>query len=382
MKDFPAHIREGKQSGKKEAEIQTVQAHCRGTARYASDCLRSVNLSNAAYLAGLVHDCGKFTDQFSEYIWKAFREEPVRKGAVNHTFAGVRLLLERFHGPSCTEYGDMTAELLAYAVGAHHGQFDCINEKGESGFLHRLEAENIGSETARENFLRQCASWPELEELFRKANGELLPIYERLSQQEEQQMFGLSQLARLLLSAVIEGDRRDTAEFMDGIQTPGVKTDETFWKKHLEQMESRLSGFSRDRPIQAARCQISDQCRRAAERPAGVYRLNVPTGGGKTLSALRFALAHAEKWEKKRIIFVTPLLTILEQNAAVIRNFIGDDSIILEHHSNVLPAEENPEALDLRELAANSWDAPVIITTLVQLLNTMFLGMESRRSMA
>lgn len=101
--------------------------------------------------------------------------------------------------------------------------------------------------------------------------------------------------------------------------------------------------------------------------------MNVPTGGGKTLTSLRYALAHGEKWGKQRLIFTSPLLSILEQNAAVIRDFLGDDAIILEHHSNILRTDAGDD-LDQRELAVESWNAPVIITTLVQLLNTLFDG--------
>lgn len=91
------------------------------------------------------------------------------------------------------------------------------------------------------------------------------------------------------------------------------------------------------------------------------------------LSTLRFALSHAREWGKRRLIFSSPLLTILGHNAAVIREYLGDDSIVLEHHSNVLEWEETSE-LDPRELAVESWNSPVIITTLVQLLNTLFAG--------
>ncbi|MGN0969037.1 MAG: CRISPR-associated helicase Cas3' [Oscillospiraceae bacterium] len=139
-------------------------------------------------------------------------------------------------------------------------------------------------------------------------------------------------------------------------------------------MEQKLEHFSADTDIQKARRQISDQCRRFAERPGGIYRLNVPTGAGKTLGSLRYALAHAARWNKSHIIFTAPLLTILEQNSLVIRDYVGDNSIILEHHSNLVRTQEDPEQLDLQELLAEDWSAPMIITTLVQLLNTLFSG--------
>lgn len=139
-------------------------------------------------------------------------------------------------------------------------------------------------------------------------------------------------------------------------------------------METKLDQFPQDSPIDRARRAISDQCRQAAQQPGGVFRLNVPTGGGKTLSSLRFALAHARRHRKQRIIFTSPLLSILEQNAAVIRAYIQDDSLILEHHSNLVRTAEDGQKLDERELLTETWESPIILTTLVQLLNTLFSG--------
>ena len=375
--EYYAHIRED-DTGQ---EIrQTAAEHCRSAARYAASCLEPIHLHEAAYLAGLLHDAGKFKREFQDYLLRGIGS----RGSVNHTFAGCRMLLEHFHNGDFETHEDATSELLSYAVGAHHGQFDCMDERGTSGFLYRMQKQNIGYEESRDNFLRDCAGWPELEDRFAKAHRELSPVYDRLMElvpEEdpdkgwEQMVFSLGQLARLLLSAVIEGDRRDTAEFMQAIPPQeNSGTDSEFWNRYLHHVEKKLGEFPRNSQIQRARGQISDLCREAADRPGGIYRLHVPTGGGKTLTSLRYALAHAARWNKSRILFVTPLLSILEQNAAVIREFLGDDSIVLEHHSNVILPEEGSGELDLRELAIESWEKPVIITTLVQLLNTLFLG--------
>ena len=372
---FDAHIRieeNGRQCR------QTLEDHCRNTAALAEKCLEPAGLPQAAYLAGLLHDAGKYKEEFQKYL----TDENGIRGSVNHTFAGCRMLLEHFHRDQEDGFAALTCELLAYAVGAHHGLFDCVNEKGDSGFLHRTEEQTIHYEESRDNFLRLCADWPEIEQRFSKAHEELTPIYETLMDLypdneagDSQLMFSVGLLARLLLSAVIEGDRRDTAEFMTGRPMPEAPEQPPgFWQHYLDTVEEKLGKFPRETEIQRTRAAFSALCRQAAERPGGVYRLNLPTGGGKTLSSLRYALAHGARWKKQRIIFVTPLLAILEQNARVIRDFIGDDSIILEHHSNVMEPEEKTDALDLRELAVESWDAPIIITTLVQLLNTLFLG--------
>ncbi|MBQ2726264.1 MAG: DEAD/DEAH box helicase family protein, partial [Clostridia bacterium] len=188
-------------------------------------------------------------------------------------------------------------------------------------------------------------------------------------------MFLYGLLVRLLTSAVMEGDRRDTAEFMSGAVYP-PEADQNLWQTLLAGMEAKLNTLDSSSPINAARRKISDICREAAGKHSGVYRLNVPTGGGKTLSALRYALAHAEKYSKKRIIFTFPLLSVLEQNSDAIRKYTGDD-FVLEHHSNAVQEKISPEKLDDYELLTENWSSPIIITTLVQLLNTMFDGKTS-----
>ena len=195
---------------------------------------------------------------------------------------------------------------------------------------------------------------------------------------EKEFFFSLGLLERLLLSSLIEGDRRDTAEFMASAKFHPWPEDMTpTWNKCLKKLEAKLSALPKDTEINEARYTISEECRAFAENEGGIYSLNVPTGGGKTLSSLRYALAHAAKFNKKRIIFTSPLLSILEQNAKVIRDYISDDSLILEHHSNVVNDETNGKELDERELQIQTWDSPIIITTMVQLLNTFFDGRTS-----
>ena len=146
------------------------------------------------------------------------------------------------------------------------------------------------------------------------------------------------------------------------------------WAARLAYLEEKLQGKPHNGEIDNARQKISETCGAFAEKASGIYRLNVPTGGGKTLSSLRYALAHAKQFGKKRLIFTSPLLSILEQNAKEIRKFVGDDRLILEHHSNVVQTDTSQDALDECELLVQSWNAPIILTTLVQLLNTLFDG--------
>lgn len=378
---YPAHIRE-------TGERQTVREHCRNTAALAANALRPLGLEKSAYLAGLLHDAGKNKKEYEDYLLEAAAGGSVVRGSVNHTFAGVRFLLDRWHcGEGDLSYSDVTAELLAFAVGSHHGLFDCVDPQQHSGFFHRQTKEGIFYDESRQGFLAEVADEEELEHLFRDAVREMTPMLDRLAalstqvddnEADRETAFYIGLLARMLLSAVIEGDRTDTATFMDGIEPPVFPEDmRPIWTERLAFMEKKLAAFPRKTPIDLARHTISDTCAAGAARPGGVYRLNVPTGGGKTLASLRFALTHAAKRNCSRIIFTAPLLSILDQNAQVIRDYIGDDTLILEHHSNLAEPKETPERLQELELLTASWSAPIIITTLVQLLNTCFSGRTS-----
>ena len=375
---YPAHIRKNPDGSK---DVQSVAEHNSNTARYAGDCLQSIGLAPAARVAGLVHDIGKNTEESRRYQIDAADGKNVVRGSVIHTFQGCRLLLEKHSVPEPTSYEDISRELLAYAAGAHHGLFDCFGEDRKSGFIKRIQKEDIGYKLAKTAFFEDIGGSDVFDAYFLAAHENLLPTLERiddLALSSEIAEFWFSLLSRLLLSSVIEGDRRDTAMFMNNEVFPGWPEDmRLIWNERLRFMENKLSEFSPDKPIDAARREISEICRTAAERPAGIYRLNVPTGGGKTLSALRFALAHAKTHNKRRIIFTAPLLSILDQNAEILHKFIGREDMILEHHSNVIESDEKEESLQNRELLMQSWDSPVIITTLVQLLNTMFDGKTS-----
>jgi CRISPR-associated endonuclease/helicase Cas3 len=143
------------------------------------------------------------------------------------------------------------------------------------------------------------------------------------------------------------------------------------WQKQLDYLNDKIEKFNQSSMLNRVRSDISKQCMEFAERPCGIYRLNVPTGAGKTISSLRYALAHAKKYGKKRIVFIIPFLSVLDQNAKVIREYIADSDLIVEHHSNVI-RERKGEQLDEYEILMEHWDAPIMISTMVQLLDILF----------
>lgn len=367
--------------------FQNVKDHCRQVGRYAEAELEEAGLGASAALLGLIHDMGKEKQEYQDYLRDSVMGKKTVKGSVNHTFAAVRYLLERCHdGERWGDYGPLTAELLACAAGSHHGLFDVVDGQHRSGFQHRLEKEDIDYEESKANFLADCAGEEELDRLFAQVVKETKTFYARLlallgpepDEQEWKELeFYEGLWMRLLLSALISGDRRDSGEFMDGMQYPEkLKGEERqeLWARLSARVDEQLDKMPQGTAIQLARGKISRRCRTAALEHGGVYRLNVPTGAGKTLSGLRFALAHAARWNKSRIIFTSPLLSILDQNAAELRNCIKEDKLILEHHSNVVRERDTGERLDLTQLLTQTWDAPIIVTTMVQLLNTLFDG--------
>ena len=386
---------------------QGLKEHCLHTGEYAARGIGSVGLCHTAYLAGILHDAGKAKTEFVDYIEKAYQGEKVDRGSVNHTFAGVIWILERYHTDTSSIWEKLASETIGYAVGSHHGMFDCVDLNGGNGFLYRLKKDKkeIFYQEAMHNYFTHVLEEDVLDWIFQRSVQEIKLFFqsvkETYSKDSKSVFFQISMLVRLILSAVIYGDRRDTSEFMGGkgnadiresmggeeYQYPGGRKDtdtsvwqsakvgdhRADWKRRREYFEQKIERLRKDSPINCVRNAISNQCMEAAGREPGIYRLNVPTGGGKTLCTLRYALAHAEKYNKKRIIFIIPLLSILDQNVKVIKDFVPDEREVLEHHSNVVREREmNGEELDHYEYLTDSWNYPIVVSTLVQLLNILF----------
>ena len=352
--------------------LQTGKEHSEGSAAISWRSLAPIGLGKTAHAAALPHDMGKFKDEYQDYLWKCARWGKAERGSVVHSFAGVRCVLENYHKNTVDERS-VVAEILAYAIGAHHGLFDIGGEK-KNGFDKRAEAKGIFYEESRDSFFDECADRKELDRLIDEAVKEAWPvingaIVNGIASSYDEVCFHTGLLTRLILSALIEGDRTDTACFMEGRKWE--EKEDVDWKTLLDRVEEKISALPCGTEIEKARRKISDICRDSAEGPCGIYRLNVPTGGGKTLSSLRYAIAHAGKYGKKRVVFVIPLLSVIEQNASVIREYLGDDSLVLEAHSNVVT--ENREDMTEEQYALmENWDSPVVITTLVQFMDAAF----------
>ena len=374
-----AHITKTVDGGVKK---QSLKEHCSNTAVYAKKAVYGTGFETCAYLVGLLHDMGKAKKEFQNYLISSFYDQDVVRGSVNHTFAGVIYLLEKYHDTEKLKKNEikreeyLSSEILAFVIGSHHGMFDCCDLEGKNGFIHRLEKDRkeIFYEESYKNYFSEVIAEEKMDKLFLDASEEIAVFGEALKMKYENEnkkiFYGFSMLCRMLLSALIYGDRKDTMEFMSQTEIPFA--DSSVWEKEFSYFENEIRHLIKYNTLNQVRADISDQCLEFAEQESGIYRLNVPTGGGKTLCSLRYALKHAKKYQKKHIIFVIPLLSILDQNAAVIRKYLSSEDILLEHHSNVLNEKEAKESLDRYELFTTTYDSPVIITTMVQFLNILF----------
>lgn len=180
-------------------------------------------------------------------------------------------------------------------------------------------------------------------------------------------------LERFLQSCLIDADRTDTADFIGNTKSEEPDVFKV-WEKMGERMTKRLNSFSEETDrISLLRKDISNRCAEFADHHIGTVRLVVPTGGGKTLSSLRFAIEYCKKFGMKKIIYTAPFMSILEQNSDEFRKVAGEENF-LEHHSDMFAKIDDDEEISVLELACERWTSPVIATTMVQFLNALFSG--------
>lgn len=388
MPIYIAHIR------KDGGALQFLADHLLGVAARAKNMAVKINLAPQGELIGLLHDVGKYSGAFQAYLKSAvglinqdedeFVDASGLKGKVDHSTAGAQLVWRELsrQGPM----GQIAGQILGLCIASHHsGLIDCLSsnpDKPVEDIFTRRTGKRDDQSHLREAIskmdalidkrFRELSSMPSLiggiEESIRKiACGEKGEIIIR---------FKVGLLVRFLFSCLIDADRVDTADF-ERPQAAKHRLNGQYaeWPLLIERLEKHLQGFTIRNPIDEIRRSISDHCRDGAIRDKGVYTLTVPTGGGKTLASLRFALHHAERHKMDRVIYVIPFTSIIDQNAKVVRDILEltEDErgrVVLEHHSNLTPEQQGWREKMLTE----NWDAPVIFTTSVQLLEALFGG--------
>jgi len=328
---------------------QPLQEHLVNVARLAKKLAEPFNAADWAYLAGLWHDVGKYSSEFQQRISVAGGENAHIEtvGHVDHSTAGAQ------HAEKTLGHA---GKVLAYTIAGHHGGLP-DGESNDSCLRTRLN-KDIPSYSACPPELLQAAVLK-------------LP----LTLEPKQAGIQLSVFIRMVYSALVDADFLDTEQFVDpeksavraGYRTL-IELEPVFFDKL-----TRLRQTATKSSVNEQRDIVLRQCLTAADRPMGILSLTVPTGGGKTLSSMAFALKHAIKHRLKRIIYVIPFTSIIEQNAEVFRTMLDQDAV-LEHHSNFEPENEDYRS----RLAAENWDAPVIVTTNVQFFESLFANRSSR----
>lgn len=346
----------GRQSDR--SDWQSLKEHLDAVGVLAGRNAAAFGGSEIARASGLLHDLGKYTVEFQKRL-------SGDHGRVDHATWGARVAVDRF--------GSL-GHLMAYGIAGHHAGLANGADCGQRISLRERLAATLNS---LDDAWRGEVAIP----------GALAPPPFSAHSRERggfQQAF----LARMLFSCLVDADYLDTEAFYDRIE--GRDNGRNLPLPSLEELRNQLSThlrqFTGDTPVDRLRAEILKSVRDRASEPPGLFSLTVPTGGGKTLTSLAFALDHAIRHGLRRVIFVIPFTSIVEQNARVFREALGPhgDLAVLEHHSGYVaevPPRDQPDRYQSKEklrLAMENWDAPIIVTTAVQFFESLFAARPSQ----
>ena len=391
--DYIAHIR------KSDQKPQPLQTHLTEAAAIAKLLATKLNLEQAGELLGLMHDFGKYSQKFQNYIRRVNNigfnfdqdDEDSFKGG-DHSTAGAQWVYRELrksdksnkHGDEIKDkgIGELCGQILGLCIASHHGEglIDCLDGEGNAVWKKRFEKKDELTHLAEceqnaDKAILQKAHELTGENLIRSLRNAVEPILSDSTVNDKIKEFYLGCLTRFLFSCLIDADRINSSDFereeQKEIRRLAEKPD---WQSAIDKLEVKLAGFENRpaeeiKPIDEIRRRISDDCLKRAVDSQGIYTLTVPTGGGKTLASLRYALHHAQKHNLDRIIYIIPYTSIIDQNAQAVREILGEDWV-LEHHSNLEPEKQSWQD----KLLSENWDKPIVFTTMVQFLDAWFGG--------
>lgn len=326
---------------------QTIKAHLQNVAELARKFGNDFESGEIAMLCGLLHDIGKYSEKFQKHLIEG-------GNAVDHSTAGAVEIYKK--------YGDFGL-LLAYCIAGHHtglpdggSPLDTPDEPTLYGRLHKADKIESYEKYKDEINPGDQADFS-------------IPIHPLCKIG-----FSLSFYIRMLYSCLVDADFIDTENAMNNGVDRQIGESFPVLTGKLGQYIKSFDDL--EKPINRWRTKILHSCLKRAEGEKGLYTLTVPTGGGKTVSSLAFALTHARLHGMKRVIYVIPYNSIIEQNAAVFKKILGDENV-LEHHSN-FNYDDSSEKLIRQRLATENWDVPVVVTTTVQFFESLFANRSSK----
>lgn len=326
---------------------QSIINHLRSTAELSAKFAGQFGKEDWGYCCGMLHDVGKYSAEFQRKIRENSNEQ------VDHATAGAKV---------CMEQGGMY-ELMSYCIAGHHAGLPDYGSETDSPQASTLCGR-------RKKKIKDFEAYKEevcLPQLMTK------PFDVEKSSNPD---FSLSVFMRMLYSCLVDADFLDTESFMkdgnverDAGEPMGVL---------LKRLEKHIQKWLENKEIDTVdgrRTEILKHCLELGDGGKGLYRLTVPTGGGKTVASLAFALRHAVKHHMNRVIYVIPYTSIIEQNAKVFRDILGEQNV-LENHYNV--DYESSEELKTLHLASENWDKPIVVTTNVQFFESLFANKSSK----
>ena len=357
-----------------KSDWQPLSDHLQNVARLARTLAQPAGVEEAAYLAGLLHDLGKYAPAFQDYLdgkWPS----------VDHSTAGAAYLAGKLPGQSERLKVDVfVAHLISACIAGHHAGLPDFNSSENSSLSQRLERR---LEPLSEDWQTELAI----------TAGDLVPTRFKASWPEKDKLaFALSVMGRMIFSSLVDADFKDTEAFYATLEPKAIERDwpslQSLLPELISRFETYMSGFSGvDSELNQLRCNILSHVRANANARQGLFTLTVPTGGGKTLTSLAFALDHAHIHGHRRIIYAIPFTSVIEQTARIFRDVLGED-VVLEHHSAIEDivgdrletgsrSEAERQRTKLRQ-AREDWAAPLVVTTNVQLFESLFASRTSR----
>ena len=327
------------------SQWQSLEDHLKNVAELAGTFASDFSSSSIAELLGLVHDIGKSRKSFERYLLHCNGLEDNHYDFSEHSHSGVGAYWLK-------ENLKKSGFFFSYCVAGHHsGLTDKIS------LLSRYQKESSVSEE------------PDVKEWIASHEKEWKQIAEQITLPWQINEKDIAFWLRMLFSCLVDADFLDTEKFMSPERFSGrgrYPELSELSEKFFQFLDKKQNGAAKTE-VNRIRAEIRHVCEKSAEKNPGIFSLTVPTGGGKTLSGMAFALLHAVKYHKKRIIYVIPYTSIIEQTSAILREIFGDENIV-EHHSNFDTEKETLQS----SLASENWDAPIIITTSVQFFESLY----------